>query len=85
MGVQTPVARLLINSLTPNGFKLFELKVGKIVYSVDKEQVVPNSLSMIHSRWTIYICLKVFMNKSTLYIVDKLLSVARYEGVGLST
>lgn len=37
MGVQTPVARSAINSLTQKGFKMLELKVGKIVYSVDKE------------------------------------------------
>jgi hypothetical protein len=31
MGVQTPVARSAINSLTKKGFKILELKVGKIL------------------------------------------------------
>jgi hypothetical protein len=33
------VARSAINSLTKKGFKILELKVGKIVYSVDKEEI----------------------------------------------
>jgi hypothetical protein len=74
---------LLISSLTLKGFRLFELKIDKIVYSVDKEAVVIVTQSIVDRPLTIGARAEISINKSTSYIVDKLLSAARCEGVRL--
>lgn len=68
---------------------MLELKIGKIVYSVDKEDarcLILDTGCLFRSNLQLVSSIqKLFINKSTSYIVDKLLRVVFFQGVRLSS